>query len=306
MTIHSIVCKKLLCTNAHLVRRVAAHHLKVYICGSRNGIAILDSDKTLICLRNVFNLMGSPIRQKSRSFLLKTHQIIISDIMEEMASCSNDSQWRIGDFLTNSCSSPKKIRSRKNKIHFGSNQQPDCVVILNADRKSSVILEADRSQIPIASLVFSTIPWGSYKRITYPIPANGPIQFVYLFRHSITMQNNVHLDITSSHRIRLQDDIVTGFHFSVSERFLTFLGSLIKLMREGYRIFLSQRFVKTFFTLCFIVVTLLAKSHYYEVAFLFLLVNKIQCDFCLYHILSRLGGPGVSFWQEELRVFAIT
>ena len=65
------------------------------------------------------------------------------------------------------------------------NQQPDCVVILNADRKSSVILEADRSQIPIPSLVDSTIPWESYKRITYPIPANDPIQFVYLFRHSI-------------------------------------------------------------------------------------------------------------------------
>lgn len=106
--------------------------------------------------------------------------------MEEMASCINDSQWRIGAFLTNSCSSPKKIRSRKKKINLGSNQQPDCVVILDADRKSSVILEADRSQIPIASLVDSTIPLGSYKRITYPIPANDPIQFVYLFRHSIT------------------------------------------------------------------------------------------------------------------------
>uniref|UniRef100_M8AZ89 Uncharacterized protein n=1 Tax=Aegilops tauschii TaxID=37682 RepID=M8AZ89_AEGTA len=38
---------------------------------------------------------------------------------------------------------------------------------------------------PIPSLVDSMIPWESYKRITYPIPANDPIQFVYLFRHSI-------------------------------------------------------------------------------------------------------------------------
>nr|YP_010716244.1 ribosomal protein S2 [Actinidia latifolia]YP_010959264.1 ribosomal protein S2 [Actinidia macrosperma]WDE76047.1 ribosomal protein S2 [Actinidia valvata]WVH37812.1 ribosomal protein S2 [Actinidia rufa]WDE76008.1 ribosomal protein S2 [Actinidia latifolia]WNE90606.1 ribosomal protein S2 [Actinidia macrosperma] len=108
--------------------------------------------------------------------------------MEQMATrigCINDSQWRIGGFLTN-CSSPKKIRSRKKKINFGSNQQPDCVVIMDADRKSSVILEADRSQIPIASSVDSMIPLGSYKRITYPIPANDPIQFVYLFRNSIT------------------------------------------------------------------------------------------------------------------------
>jgi ribosomal protein S2 len=37
---------------AHLGRRLADHHFKAYICGSRNGIAILDSDKTLICLRD--------------------------------------------------------------------------------------------------------------------------------------------------------------------------------------------------------------------------------------------------------------
>lgn len=105
--------------------------------------------------------------------------------MATRIGCINDSQWRIGGFLTN-CSSPKKIRSRNKKINFGSNQQPDCLVIMDADRKSSVILEADRSQIPIASSVDSNIPLGSYKRITYPIPANDPIQFVYLFRNSIT------------------------------------------------------------------------------------------------------------------------
>lgn len=186
MTILSIVCKKLLCTNAHLGRRVAAHHFKVYICGSRNGIAILDSDKTLICLRNALHFIGSPIRQKGRSFFLKTNHLFRYEIMEEMASCINDSQWKIGAFFTNSFANKKKFHSRKKKINFGLNQQPDCAVILNADRKSSVILEADRSQIPIASLVDSTIPWESHKRITYPIPANDPIQFVYLFRHSIT------------------------------------------------------------------------------------------------------------------------
>lgn len=103
-----------------------------------------------------------------------------------MGSCIKDSQWKIGAFLTNSYANPKKFRSRKKKIHFGLNQQPDCVVIPNPDRKSSVILEANRSQIPIVSLVDSTSPWESYKRITYPIPANDTIQFIYLFCHLIT------------------------------------------------------------------------------------------------------------------------
>ena len=43
------------------------------------------------------------------------------------------------------------------------------------------------------------------------------------------------LNVTSSRRIRLQDDIVTGFHFSVSERFVsgsTFKASTIDLIRE--------------------------------------------------------------------------
>jgi len=194
MTILSTVCTKLLCTNAHLGRRVAAHHLKVYTRGSRNGIAILDSDKTLICLRSALHFIGSLIRKKGHSFFLKTNHLFIYlimekmrySIMEKMGSCINDSQWKIGAFLTNSYANPKKFRSRKKKIHFGLNQQPDCVVIPNPDRKSSVILEANRSQIPIASLVDSTIPWEFYKRITYPIPANDTIQFIYLFRNSIT------------------------------------------------------------------------------------------------------------------------
>jgi ribosomal protein S2 len=197
MTILSIVCTKLLCTNAHLGRRVADHHFKVYIRGSRNGIAILDSDKTLICLRNALHFIGSPSRQKGRSFFLKTNHLFDLEIMEEMASylrsylrnlnshCFDDSQWKIGAFLTNSFANKKKFRSRKKKIHFGLNQQPHCVLILNADRKSSVILEAHRSQIPIASLGDSTIPCESFKRITYPIPSRDTIEIVYFFCHSI-------------------------------------------------------------------------------------------------------------------------
>nr|WNH36838.1 ribosomal protein S2 [Gastrodia uraiensis] len=176
MTIHSsIVCQKLLSMNAHLGRRVAAS-FRLETFGSRNSIAILDSDKTLLFLRNALNFIGSPIRQKGRSFFFKLNKknLFLSEIMEEMVSCINDPQWRIGAFLTNS------FYSRKKKRNDG--QLPDCVVLMDADRKSSVLL--NRSQIPIASLVDS--PLGSYQRITYPIPANAPIQFVYLFRNSIT------------------------------------------------------------------------------------------------------------------------
>uniref|UniRef100_A0A0E0RFL3 ATP synthase protein MI25 n=1 Tax=Oryza rufipogon TaxID=4529 RepID=A0A0E0RFL3_ORYRU len=45
------------------------------------------------------------------------------------------------------------------------------------------------------------------------------------------------LNATSSRRIRLQDDIVTGFHFSVSERFVsgsTFKASTVEQIREAF------------------------------------------------------------------------
>lgn len=44
------------------------------------------------------------------------------------------------------------------------------------------------------------------------------------------------LNAISSRRIRLQDDLVTGFHFSVSERFepgSTLKASIVELIREG-------------------------------------------------------------------------
>jgi len=196
----SLVLQKLLSTNAHLGRRVAAHHSEVYIYGFRNEIAILNLDKTLICLRNACHFIGSLIREKGLLLFVNTNSLF-DDIVEQMVtkidrSCINDYQWRIGGFLTNSSSMhlfpiPRKIRlsrSRNRKINFfgGSGQQPDCVVIMNADRESSVILEADRLQIPIVSLVDSNIPLGLYRGITYPIPANDSIQFVYLFCNLIT------------------------------------------------------------------------------------------------------------------------
>ncbi|KAJ6819486.1 ribosomal protein S2 [Iris pallida] len=183
--IQSLVTTKLLTTNAHLGRRVAAHHFKTYICGSRNGVNIIDSDKTLICLRNAFNFMSALIREKGRFLFLKTNNIFIQEIMEEMASRVNCSQWKIGNLMTNPSALPRKI-SRKKKLNLGSTHLPDCIVILDVDSKSSVIREADQSQIPIVSIVDPQIPLESYKRISYPIPANATRQFIYLFCHLMT------------------------------------------------------------------------------------------------------------------------
>ncbi|KAF7849949.1 hypothetical protein BT93_L0089 [Corymbia citriodora subsp. variegata] len=190
MTLHSIVIQKLLSTNAHLGRRVATHHFKLFTYGRRNGMTIIDSDKTLICLRNACDFIASLVRHKGRFMFVNTNPLF-DEIVEQMTrrigcySPSGNALWRTGGFLTNSCS-PKKFRSRNKKICFGPTQPPDCLVVMDTERKSSVIQEAEKLQIPVVALVDSSMPWECYKKITYPIPANDSVQFVYLFCNMIT------------------------------------------------------------------------------------------------------------------------
>ena len=57
-----------------------------------------------------------------------------------------------------------------------------------------------------------------------------------LLCRNLNVKSATLLNATSSRRIRLQDDLVTGFHFSVSERFVpgsTLKASIVELIREG-------------------------------------------------------------------------
>ncbi|XP_022159174.1 UTP--glucose-1-phosphate uridylyltransferase [Momordica charantia] len=190
MTLHSIVIQKLLSTKAHVGRQVATHHFKLYTYGFRNRMAIIDSDKTLICMRNALNFIGSLVRQKGRFMFVNTNWLF-DEIIEEMTkkigcySPSATALWKMSGILTNS-GSPKKFRSRHKRLCFGPTQPPDCLVVIDTERKSSVIMEADRLQIPIVALVDSSMPLEIYKRIAYPIPANDSVHFVYLFCNLIT------------------------------------------------------------------------------------------------------------------------
>ncbi|XWS58617.1 hypothetical protein CRYUN_Cryun08bG0050000 [Craigia yunnanensis] len=192
MTIHSVVIQKLLTTNSHISRQIATHHFKQFTYGFRNKQAIVDSDKTLICLRNALNFITCLARDPSSSFLFINTNPLFQPIIDEMTlrvttlspeRASN--LWKMRGFLTNSFS-PKKFRSRNKKLVFGPTKMPDCVVVFDAERKSSVFWEAERLGIPIVGLVDSSMPWEYYKKVTYPIPANDSVQFVYLVCNMIT------------------------------------------------------------------------------------------------------------------------
>ncbi|KAF5200335.1 Utp--glucose-1-phosphate uridylyltransferase [Thalictrum thalictroides] len=187
MTLHSIVIQKLLSTNAHIGRRVAAHHFKQFTYGTRNGMAIIDADKTLICLRNAVQFIATLAQQKSAKFMFINTNSLCDEIVEQMTKkigCYSPSINTRG-FLTNS-HSPKTFKTSRKKVRFVPTNTPDCIVVFDSDRKSSVILEADKMQIPIVSIVDSAMPLDYYKKITYPIPANDSVQFVYLVCNLIT------------------------------------------------------------------------------------------------------------------------
>ncbi|CDY36180.1 BnaC04g37140D [Brassica napus] len=48
---------------------------------------------------------------------------------------------------------------------------PDCVVVFDAERKSSVILEAAKLQIPVVAIVDPNVPLEFFEKIMYPVPA---------------------------------------------------------------------------------------------------------------------------------------
>lgn len=63
----------------------------------------------------------------------------------------------------------------------------DCLVIINEDKTSMAIPEANQLQTPIVSLMDPYISNKFQLLITYFIPVNNDsIQFVYLFCNSIT------------------------------------------------------------------------------------------------------------------------
>ncbi|XP_042028594.1 UTP--glucose-1-phosphate uridylyltransferase 1-like [Salvia splendens] len=187
MSFHSVVIQKLLNANAHIGRRVTSNHFKIFSEGTRNGVSIVDADKTLICLRNACDFIGHLSRNNARLLFVNTNSLFDEIIaqMTKTIGIKHDTTWRLGGFLTNS-SSPRRFRGRNKKFNICAPEAPDCIVIFDTESKSSVIKEANRLQIPVVGLVDSSMPWETYSKITYPVPANDSVEFVYMFCNLIT------------------------------------------------------------------------------------------------------------------------
>nr|YP_009755780.1 ribosomal protein S2 [Gonatozygon brebissonii]QIQ23058.1 ribosomal protein S2 [Gonatozygon brebissonii] len=220
-------------------------------------MAIIDLEKTLICLRRACNLIDLIIRSKGHFLFVNTNPEY-NKIVQQTAISANQSflnhKW-IGGFLTNwnhmqnvqkhfqDFSTDSLYNSNLNQLNnsggftnlrdlgYNNNKvdsakqmtvetslsnsftkvmnvllkqprfkkmqksfegcfskenrdralRPDCIIILNAKKNSTAILEASLLQIPIISVVDSNTPSKLHKLISYPIPANtDSIEFIHL------------------------------------------------------------------------------------------------------------------------------
>ncbi|KAL3622381.1 hypothetical protein CASFOL_033792 [Castilleja foliolosa] len=224
MSFHSVVIQKLLSANAHIGRRVTSHHFKIFSEGTRNSVSVIDSDKTLICLRNACNFIGHLARNNARFLFVNTNSLFDEIItqMTQTVGIKNDPTWRLGGFLTNS-SSPRKFRGKNKKFNLSAVQPPDCIVIFDTERKSSVIQEAHRLQIPVVGLVDSSVPLDTYEKITYPVPANDSAEFVYLFCNLITktiLKEQKEASAEKDTKLITGEDAEKDTHIDTSKKFV--------------------------------------------------------------------------------------
>jgi ribosomal protein S2 len=191
-----LIMQKLLDAKAHLGFCSSYSDTQPYIYGFRNKIAIIDLEKTLICLRRACNVIDLIIRSKGHLLFVNTNPEY-NNIVKQTAMRANQSfinhKW-IGGFLTNwnhmqnvqqhfaSHLAPlSTLRASGPAARPSLTSVPDCVIIFNANQNSIAIHEASLLQIPIISLVDSNISNKLHSLITYPIPANhDSVRLIYI------------------------------------------------------------------------------------------------------------------------------
>uniref|UniRef100_UPI0031F34AA8 ribosomal protein S2 n=1 Tax=Zygnema cf. cylindricum TaxID=3142258 RepID=UPI0031F34AA8 len=98
-----LIMQKLLNTSAHLGYRTAFSNYQPYLYGFRNEIAIIDLDKTLICLRRACSVIELIVRSNGHILFVNTN-VEYNNIVQQTATQTGQSyinhKW-IGGLLTN-------------------------------------------------------------------------------------------------------------------------------------------------------------------------------------------------------------
>lgn len=150
----------------HLGHKTRLWHpsMAQYILGSRNGMHIIDLDKTIVMLRRALTAVSS-MAEDGCSFLWlgpgdpQKHRLLSNAAARAGAYCM-DGRW-IGGTLTNAIES--------GQAHKFDYRLPDCVFVVDMLRHSPALKEAETVGVPIVGIADSDC---DPDLLTYPIPGN--------------------------------------------------------------------------------------------------------------------------------------
>lgn len=178
-------------------------HMKEFIFGERNGIYIIDLEKTADCLTSACNFLRDIASQGAKILFVGTKKQAQDIVVQEAQRCSVfyvNNRW-LGGTLTNFQTIKKSIKRLKElkkmedegvlekfskkeaaRLHremarLGHNlggisemeKLPDAIYVIDSKVEENVVKEASRLSIPIAGLIDTNC---EPSLINYPIPGN--------------------------------------------------------------------------------------------------------------------------------------
>ena len=215
----SVTMKELLEAGVHFGHQTKRWNpkMKDYIFGQRNGIYIIDLQKTIKIFKEALQYIRG-LSEEGKEILLvgtkKQAQDIIKDMAEKCEACYVNQRW-LGGLLTNFSVirgsvdrlieldemkedgrwdlKSKKEQSKLEKVYRKLNKNlggirtmtklPGALVIIDSTKEDIAILEALKLKIPIVAIVDTN---GDPENITYPIPGNDDaVRAIELFTSKI-------------------------------------------------------------------------------------------------------------------------
>lgn len=216
----SVTMKELLEAGVHFGHQTRRWNpkMKDFIFGKRNGIYIIDLQKTIKIFKEALEFVQKVSEQGKMVLLVGTKkqaQDIIKDYAEKSESCYVNQRW-LGGLLTNfgvirtSVDKliemeemredgrwdllSKKEQSKLEKVYRKLNKNlggiktmqglPGAMVIIDSTKEDIAIAEAQKLKIPIIAIVDTN---GDPENIDYPIPGNDDaVRAIELFTSKIT------------------------------------------------------------------------------------------------------------------------
>jgi small subunit ribosomal protein S2 len=176
--------------------------MKKFIFDERNGIHIIDLQKTVKCLNNAIDTVGKMSENGEEFLFVGTKKQSVDVIKEEAQRCSMHyvaDRW-LGGMLTNFSTIQKSIKRLKELDKMSANnyqgytkkealnmererakmekvlsgvkelrRMPGAVIVVDCKKERLAIAEANRLEIPVIAMVDTNV---DPDPVNYPIPAN--------------------------------------------------------------------------------------------------------------------------------------